>query len=90
MKNFKVKVESAPNDTLNVYLVDCHGISQFVQVRRRNALLYKMLKNGLTLNQLRVYKPNRSKHAQKTYNTIKHLVKVVEEYIRFELDDTAS
>jgi len=72
-----------------------NGVDLYIQVgsrgeshyltSRRNKNLYDRLKNGVSLEALKRFKPRRNLAEQKYYRTAQHLIKVADSFIKHEL-----
>ena len=69
---------------IDLYL-DISGTTHYLTTRRSNGLLFLWLKNGMTMGELLRVKPKRNSKAQKRNHYAKHLVKIVQDYIKYEL-----
>ena len=85
MKNPNTKIYAQNgNHGLDIYL-DISGIPHYLTTRRPNGVLYKWLKNGKTLGELSRLRPHSSPTGQKKYHYVQHLIKLVNDYCKFEL-----
>ncbi|MCR5213046.1 MAG: hypothetical protein K6E10_01390 [Eubacterium sp.] len=91
------KVDYTKNN-YNIYMI-FSGKKEFLMSHRDDRFLYPVLKEGITLNELRWNKPvkiyssrgiNVNKHvAKEVYGTFNHIIKVVDSYIKeIEMDYT--
>ena len=67
---------------LDIYLI-ISGITRYLTTRRRNGLLYIWLKNGRTIGELSRVKPRYSRIEQKKYHYAQHLLKIVNDYLKY-------
>ena len=87
--NTIVKGEYDSSGRLAVYLI-CSGKKEFVLLHRGNALLYSIIGKGVSFSELRRWNYRRAasngtrvKNLKETM--VKHLVRVIDEYIEYEL-----
>lgn len=67
----------------NVYL-DLSGQREYIFTHRRNGQLYNLLKNGIPISQLKRLTPKQigvKTGSTSTYDKVRHLLCVVEDYI---------
>jgi len=65
--------------------VGSRGEVHYLTTRRRNNDLYNRLKDGVSLEALKRFKPRRNPLEQKYYRSLQHLAKVADSFIRYEL-----
>lgn len=91
MKNVRVFAENRELETgFNVYL-DFSGQREYVMTHRHNGLMYQILKDGISLEELKRIKPHQHLVKQgfhytgnvssKSERQIMHLIRVLEEYV---------
>jgi len=86
MKNqnlFTVQVKNGTHG-LDIYL-DISGRLHYVTSRRASGLLWVKLKGGVTLGELRRFKPQNTRFEQMYYHTSRYLLKILEEYLRYDM-----
>ena len=69
---------------LDLYLGNAGTPAQFLLTRRPNGLLYQLLCDGMRVDDLRRLKPSRNPSRQKTYHYARHLLKLVDTYLKYE------
>ena len=69
---------------LDIYLCNS-GIKRYITTRRSSGLLYKLLQNGKTTGELSRIKPCHSRAKQKEYHYARNLIKVVDNFIKYDL-----
>jgi hypothetical protein len=85
MKNSKTRLfVKNGNRGLDIFL-DVSGTSHYLTTHSRCGLLYRWLRNGKTLGELSRIKPSDSRSRQKILHYAQHLVKVAEDYIKYDL-----
>ena len=85
MKNSRARLYAqSGNRGLDIYLV-INGTEHYLTTRRPNNQIWSKLKDGTTLEELRRYKPKKSKAEQKYYHSINHMLKITDDYIKYEL-----
>lgn len=85
MRNPKTRIIARNSSHgLGIYL-DISGRKHYLATRRPNGLLYLWLKDGRTISELYRCKPANSRSEQKIYHYAQHLLKLVEEYIKYDL-----
>ena len=85
MKNSRARIYAQNGSKgIDIYLV-VNGTEHYLTTRRPNNHILAKLKCGTTLDELRRYKPKKSKAEQKYYHSISHLLKVTDDYINYEL-----
>jgi len=85
MKDSKVRlsVKNGSNG-LDLYMT-VDGTAHYVTTRRRSGYMWQQLKDGITLGELRRVKPKKNKLSQKYFNSVNHLIKVADDFIKYEL-----
>jgi|GEM_PF-2131755 len=80
MKNPKTRIcVYNTHNQLHIY-IDISGTHYFLTFRRRCGLLYKWLKDGISVGELVRVKPSPKSKSQKIYHYAQHLRKIIEEY----------
>jgi len=69
---------------LELYLGDAGMPTQFLTTRRRNGLLYLLLRDGIHVDDLRRLKPSRNPSRQKIYHYAQNLLKLIDTYLKYE------
>ena len=69
---------------LDIYL-SIGGIYYYLNSHRANGILWQNLKNGISFGELKRAKPKSDRTSQKYFHYTRQLLKVVEDYIRYEL-----
>ncbi|GHV37273.1 hypothetical protein FACS1894187_13580 [Synergistales bacterium] len=69
---------------LDVY-IDMEGKEYYVTTRRTNGLLWTRLKDGITIGELKRIRPSRSHAEQKYYHCSCYLLKLTNDYIKYDL-----
>ena len=86
MKNQNLYTLRARNGEHGIDLyIELGGSKHYVTTRRSNGLLYQKLKDGVTIGELRRFKPRQSRAEQKYFRTTQHLLKVVDDYLKYEI-----
>ena len=76
----------------NIFL-EFSGQQVFIAYHRHNGLLYSLLSNGITLGDLRRWKPKKTyprKSVHRLCNTVKHLLRVTDEYLSEHIEEQNS
>ena len=85
MKNTNTKIFAQNGSKgLDIYLI-YNGEEYYLVTRRYNHRIYMRLQNGITLDELKSFKPKRNKAEQKEYKSINHMIKVTNDFIKYEL-----
>ena len=86
MKNLNQITLCAKNGNcgLDIYIIK-DGREYYVTTRRSNGLLWAKLKDGVTLGELRRVKPTYTRTAQKYYHYSRYLIKLADDYIKYDL-----
>jgi hypothetical protein len=66
-------------------ILNISGREHYLTSRRRNGLLWLMLKDGKTLGELARIKPTSRRIAQKQYHYANRLIKTAKDYFNYEL-----
>ena len=95
-KNLKIFAKMEEGKTgLSIYL-DFSGKREFLMFHRYNAMLYGLLKGGMTFDEVKRWHPScmcrarqygpryRSDASVKTDNIMRHLIIVIDEYLLYE------
>jgi hypothetical protein len=69
---------------LDIYL-DISGTDYYLTTCRPNSYVWKNLKDGAALGELRRVKPSKSKLEQKYYHYVSHMLKIADDFIKYEL-----
>ena len=86
-RNIRIFAENSGNG-FNIY-IEFSGQREYLMFHRHNALLYDILKDGITVNDIRRWKPSmfcrkklrRKSVSEKLYNMLKHLLLVIDDYL---------
>jgi len=65
--------------------IEVGGKENYIATRRPNGLLYSRLKDGITIGELRRYKPRQGRFDKKFYKSKSHLLKLVDDYLEYDL-----
>ena len=85
MKNPKARIIAQNgNQGLDIFL-DISGSRRYLTTRRPNGLLYLWLRDGKSIGEISRMKPQYSRTMQKTYHYAQYLIRLVENYFRYEL-----
>ena len=84
MKNQYIITAKFGENGLNIFLI-VHGMEHYICTRRRNGLFYSRIANGISLGELYRIKPNHTRSGQKYYHYVQYLIKIVEDYIKYDL-----
>jgi hypothetical protein len=85
MKNPKTRIFAQNGGRgLDIYL-DISGRKHYISTRRSNGLIYQWLKDGRTIGEVMRIKPDGSKTGQKIFHYAQHLMKIVEDYFKYDL-----
>jgi hypothetical protein len=87
--NLKLFAVNEKEGQLDLYLSFSGGSMSYLTSHRYSGLLWLLLKDGTNLDQLRRLKPSDSPRTQKTYETVQHLLKIVDSFLQFEYEFTA-
>ena len=90
MKNqnqFKLYAKNGEHG-LDVYL-SIGGQAFYITTKRPQGMLWLKLRGGATLGELRRTKSNGSRKSDHYHRSLRHLLKVVDEYIKYEYKCTA-
>lgn len=97
-RNVRIKAENnGKKNGFNIYIV-FSGHKEFLMHHRHNGLLYVMLKDGISISDLRRWKPSQisvSKTGRyggsKMFGSVRHILNVADEYLadRFPAPDAA-
>jgi len=90
-RNIRVIAENSENMSgFDIYL-DFSGHREYLESHRHNGMLYKLLENGVSLDEMRRWKPGKSykrvaydcgsKVVIRIQNAVDHIVKVADSYI---------
>ena len=80
--NIRVIAEDYGNDPGFLIYIDFSGQRECLMYHRRNGLLYKELKDGMSLGAMKRWKPDYSRRSStKLERMMEHLNKVVDEYL---------
>jgi len=85
MKNLnqiKLRAENGAHG-LDIYLL-ISGQSHYITTKRPHGMLWNMLKDGATIGELKRAKSNGSRNGDRFHQNLRHLLKVVDEYIQYE------
>lgn len=91
IKNVKI-IAIKPDDRNDIFIyLDFSGQREFVMAHRHNGILYKILKNGISVEDFnrmnlsrlnsKIKGPNRKRRSESVKSVINHLKKVVESYL---------
>ena len=69
---------------IDIYL-DISGKEYYLKTHRSNGKIWLKLKDGPSLGELRRFKPKKGKAEQKYYHYISHILKVADDFIKYEL-----
>ena len=85
MKNPKTRIFATNGKKgLDIYL-DISGNRYYLASRRNKGLLYTFLKDGKTINELSRVRPQHSQYDQKLHHYAKYLLKLVDNYYKYDL-----
>jgi len=86
MKNENMLTIHAKNGNhgLDIY-VGSSGQWHYILTRRASGLLWTKLKDGVTVGELRRLKPQNTRLEQKYYHASRYLLKVVKDYLRYDM-----
>ena len=86
-KNYTVHVENGKNG-LDLYLAKGNE-KHYVTTRRANGLLWLGLKNGVSVEELRKFKPKKTdrqrRGEQRYYERTRYLLRLIDDFIECEL-----
>ena len=74
---------------LNLYLSNSGGSKYYLITHRWNGLLWSLLKDGMYIEELRRLRPNGDRRTQKTYKSVRHILKVIDSFLQYEFKLTA-
>ena len=80
--NLRIYAENGTHG-LNVYLL-ISGQAHYIMTKRSNGALWLKLKDGATIGELKRAKSNGSRKSDHYHHSLRHLLKVVDEYIEYE------
>jgi len=72
------------NHGLDIYL-DVSGRQHYLTTRRANGLIYLWLRDGKTIGEIHRTRPTFTRSGQKTYHYAQHLIKLAEDYFKYDL-----
>lgn len=85
MKNARARIfAQTGRNGLDIYL-DINGVRHYLVTRRQDIYIWKKLKDGRCLGELRRIKPTRSKGGQKYQHYVKQVLEVADSYMKYEL-----
>ena len=70
---------------LDFYLRTSSGQEHYLVTFKPNGLLWQKLRSGVTLGELRRLKPRSARTEQKYFNSTRHLLKVADSFIEYDL-----
>jgi len=73
---------------LDVY-ISTGNEDHYVTTRRHNGLIWERLRVGVSIGELIRLKPRKSRLEQKYYNCTRHLLRVVDDFIKHDLTAAA-
>jgi hypothetical protein len=76
--------ENVKNNALDIH-INIGGEKRYIYTHRYNRLIFQELKCGVTIGKLKRFKPGCSRAAQKYYRSIRHLLKIIHEYLIYDL-----
>jgi hypothetical protein len=82
MKVFAVNEKSG----LSLYLSNSGGSKYYLMTYRQNGLLWSLLKDGKSLDELRLLRPNSNRRMQTIYKSVRHILRVVDSYLQYEFE----
>ncbi|GHU52428.1 hypothetical protein AGMMS49975_08190 [Clostridia bacterium] len=82
LNQIKVHAENGVHG-LDIYL-DVHGVKHYLTTRRRNGLLWVYLKDGVTIGELKRFKPDYTYMQQKIFHYSQYLIRVMNDYLKYE------
>jgi hypothetical protein len=85
MKNSRTRIyaQSSKNG-LDIYL-DISGKDYYLTTHRPNENIWRKLKDGTSLGELRRIKPKKCRAEQKYHHYVSHLLKITDDFINYEL-----
>ena len=85
MKNSKARIYAQNgHNGLDIYL-SISGKDYYLTTHRPNGNIWLKLKDGPTLGELRRIKPRKGRAEQKYYHYVSHMLKITENFIKYEL-----
>lgn len=89
-KCYQIKVFAVNEKSgLSLYLSNSGGSKYYLMTYRRNGLLWSLLKDGKSLDELRLLRPNCDRRMQTIYKSVRHILKVVDSYLQYEFESMA-
>jgi hypothetical protein len=87
-RNIRVKAENnGKKEGFNIYII-FSGQKEFLMHHRHNGLLYTMLKDGISLSDLRRWKPSQvslsrtcTRRGSIIFGSVRHILSVADEYL---------
>ena len=100
-KNKKVDIRTNPNTGIIAYtnkggygfdiFLDISGKQEYIMSHRHNAFLFELMRNRISLSELRRWEPKPArnnlnrKNIRKKRSSVSHIIRVIDDYIKEEL-----
>jgi hypothetical protein len=80
---YTVRIENGKSG-MNIFLA-ISGVEHYLTTYRSNGVVWQKLKNGMTLGELKRLKPQKSRAGQVYFHSVRHILKIANDYIKYEL-----
>jgi hypothetical protein len=86
---FSIIAEGRGSKGMDIFLRGGGGETYYLMPHRYSDSLFFLLKQEISVRALRNLKPRRSYYAQSLLHSVNHILKVVDYYVKYELQDAA-